>query len=46
MRGLGDGISHHRPGPRRGGELDRDRALALFDALKDDQRPPESALGP
>jgi LCP family protein required for cell wall assembly len=46
MRGISEGIS--TTVPVRDGEVnwDRDRALALFDALKADQRPPENALGP
>jgi anionic cell wall polymer biosynthesis LytR-Cps2A-Psr (LCP) family protein len=46
MRGLSSGIS--TTVPVRGGVVnwDRQRAGALFEALAQDQRPPDSALGP
>jgi LCP family protein required for cell wall assembly len=46
MRGLGDGISTTVPVRDGVVNWDRERALALFDALAADQRPPENALGP
>lgn len=46
MRGLPDGISTTVPVRDGVVNWDRDRALTLFEALGQDQRPPASALGP
>jgi LCP family protein required for cell wall assembly len=46
MRGLGEGISTTVPVADGAVNWDKKRATALFDALQEDQRPPEDALGP
>jgi LCP family protein required for cell wall assembly len=46
MRGLGDGISTTVPVRDGVVNWDKDRASALFKAIKQDQTPPKSALGP
>ncbi len=46
MRGLSDGVSTTVPVSDGAVNWDRKRATALFDALANDQRPPDSALGP
>jgi LCP family protein required for cell wall assembly len=46
MRGIGDGVSTTVPVRDGVVNWDRDRALALFEALQNDQRPSGSALGP
>jgi anionic cell wall polymer biosynthesis LytR-Cps2A-Psr (LCP) family protein len=46
MRGLKDGVSTTVPVRDGVVNWDRQRAGALFQAISDDQRPPDSALGP
>jgi LCP family protein required for cell wall assembly len=46
MRGLSDGISTTVPVRDGAVNWDRQRATALFDALANDERPPDNALGP
>ncbi|MEN3268665.1 LCP family protein [Pseudonocardia sp.] len=46
MRGLKDGVSTTVPVRDGVVNWDRQRAGALFQAIADDQRPPDSALGP
>ncbi|WP_433291116.1 LCP family protein [Pseudonocardia sp. CA-142604] len=46
MRGLSDGVSTTVPVRDGVVNWDRQRASALFQAIADDERPPESALGP
>jgi LCP family protein required for cell wall assembly len=46
MRGLSDGISTTVPVRDGVVNWDRKRSVALFEALADDERPPDSSLGP
>jgi anionic cell wall polymer biosynthesis LytR-Cps2A-Psr (LCP) family protein len=46
MRGLSDGISTTVPVRDGVVNWDRKRSVALFQALADDERPPDSSLGP
>jgi LCP family protein required for cell wall assembly len=46
MRGLSEGVSTTVPVRDGAVHWDRERASALFEALANDERPPENALGP